>query len=56
MANRINVKLVGLALLAVFMLTACGQKSALYLPEEPVTNNTIPDSTPSTESVEEGKD
>ena len=56
MANKINVKRIGLTLLAAFMLTACGQKSALYLPEEPVTNNTIPDSELSTESVEQGKD
>jgi predicted small lipoprotein YifL len=56
MTNRINVKPIGLALLAVFALTACGQKSALYLPEEPITNNTKSDSNQSTESVEKGKD
>jgi predicted small lipoprotein YifL len=56
MANRIKMKAIGLALLAVFTLTACGQKRALYLPEEPTLNNTKPDSEPSTESVEQGKD
>lgn len=56
MANRIKIKAIGLTLLAVFILTACGQKRALYLPEEPATNNTAPDSQPSVESAEKGKD
>ena len=56
MANRIKMKAVGLASLAVVILTACGQKRPLYLPEEPVTNNTTPDSEPSNESAEQGKD
>jgi predicted small lipoprotein YifL len=55
MANRMKMKAIGLTLLAVFILTACGQKRALYLLEEPVTNNTIPDSVPSTEPTEQGK-
>jgi predicted small lipoprotein YifL len=55
MANRIKIKTVGVALLAVFILSACGQKRPLYLPEEPVTNNTTPDSEPLTESAEQGK-
>ena len=56
MANRIRIKAIGLALLAIFILTACGQKLPLYLPEEPTSNNTTPDSVPSTESAEQGKD
>ena len=56
MANRLKIKAIGLALLVVIMLTACGQKRALYLPEEPISNNTKPDSEPSTESAEQGKD
>jgi predicted small lipoprotein YifL len=55
MANRIKVKAIGLSLLVIFILSACGQKRALYLPEEPTTNNTTPDSKPSTESAEQGK-
>jgi len=55
MANRIKVKAIGLSLLVIFILTACGQKRALYLPAEPVTNNTTPDSKPSIESAEQGK-
>jgi predicted small lipoprotein YifL len=57
MVNRINVKPIGLVLLTVFLFTACGQKRALYLPNEPVTNNTVSDSEPLTESTtEQGKD
>ena len=56
MVNGIKMKTIGLALLAVFILTACGQKRPLYLPEEPATNNTTPDSEPSNESTEQGKD
>jgi predicted small lipoprotein YifL len=56
MANRIKMKAIGIALLAVVILTACGQKRPLYLPEEPVTNNTTSDSEPLTESAEQGKD
>ena len=56
MVNGIKMKTIGLALLAVFILTACGQKRPLYLPKEPVTNNTTPDSEPLTESAQQGKD
>ena len=56
MVNRIKMKVIGLALLAVFVLTACGQKRDLYLPEVPVTNNTTSDSEPTTQSAEQGKD
>ena len=56
MANRMKKKAIGLALLAVFILVACGQKRALYLPEEPATNNTTLDSAPLTEPTEQGKD
>lgn len=56
MANRIKIKAIGLTLLAVLILTGCGQKRALYLPEEPVINNASPDSQPSVESAEKGKD
>ena len=55
MANRIKIKLIGLTLLAVFALCACGQKRPLYLPEEPAINTSTPDSEPSTESTEQGK-
>ena len=55
MVKRIKIKPIGLALLAVVILTACGQKRGLHLPEEPVTNNTPPHSEPSTESGEQGK-
>ena len=56
MVKRIKFNVIGLALLVVFVLTACGQKRALYLPEKPSTNTTIPDSKTSTQSAEEGKD
>ena len=56
MANRIKMQAIGLTLLAVLMLAACGQKRALYLPEEPATNNTSADSQPAIESTEKGKD
>jgi predicted small lipoprotein YifL len=56
MVNVAKMKVIGLVLLGVFVLTACGQKLALYLPEEPTTNNTTTDSEPSTESAERGKD
>ena len=55
MVKRIKIKPIGLALLAVVILTACGQKRALYLPEEPVTNNTTPNSESSLETGEQGK-
>ena len=55
MVNRIKMTAIGLTLLAVFVLTACGQKRALYLPEEPVTNNTTPNSESSLETGEQGK-
>ena len=51
MVNRIKMKVIGLALLAVLVLTACGQKRDLYLPEAPVTNTTPSDSEPSTKSA-----
>ena len=54
MAIRIKMNAIGLTLLAVFLLTGCGQKRPLYLPEEPTSNTTTPDSNPSTESVEQG--
>ncbi|WP_339720840.1 hypothetical protein [uncultured Paraglaciecola sp.] len=56
MAHKVKLKVIGLTLLAVYILTACGQKRALYLPEEPATNNTSLDSQPSTESTEKGED
>jgi predicted small lipoprotein YifL len=56
MANRLKFKVLGTFLLAVVILTACGQKRALYLPEEPATNNTSQDSQPPIGSAEEGKD
>jgi predicted small lipoprotein YifL len=56
MANKMKVNQIGLTLLALLMLSACGQKRALYLPEEPTSNNTIPDSEPTKESVEQGND
>ena len=56
MANRMKMKAIGLALLAVFILSACGQKRALYLPDEPASYNTKPDSEISIESAEKGKD
>ncbi|MBL4630434.1 MAG: hypothetical protein JKY14_04510 [Paraglaciecola sp.] len=56
MVNRIKIQTIGLALMAVFALTACGQKLPLYLPDEPTTNTTTPDLVPSTESGEQGKD
>jgi len=56
MVNRKQMKAICLALLVVFISTACGQKRALYLAEEPVTNTTTPNSEPSTESTEQGKD
>lgn len=56
MVNRVKVKAIGLSLLVIFIFTACGQKRALYLPEKPATNNTIPDSEPYIEPSEKGKD
>ena len=56
MAIRIKIKAIYLVLLGVFVLTACGQKRALYLPEKPSTNTTVPDSKVPAQSVEEGKD
>ena len=56
MAKIIKFNVIGLALLVVFVLTACGQKRALYLPEKPSTNTTKPDLKISTQSTEEGKD
>ena len=56
MANVVKLKAIGLALLAVFILTACGQKRALYLPKEPVTNNNTSDSKALNESDQQGKD
>ena len=55
MVKRIKIKPIGLALLAVVILTACGQKRALYLPEELVTNNTTPHSEPLNKSDDQGK-
>lgn len=56
MTNKIKFKAMGVTLLVVLLLTACGQKRALYLPEEPATNNSSQDSQPSTESTEKGED
>jgi predicted small lipoprotein YifL len=56
MANRMKIKAIGLTLLAVFILTACGQKRDLYLSEEPSSNITQPDSETTTEPAEKGKD
>jgi predicted small lipoprotein YifL len=55
MANKMKIKAIGLALLGVFILTACGQKRDLYLPEDPVSNNTKPSSQTTTELAEKGK-
>jgi predicted small lipoprotein YifL len=55
MAHRAKFKALSAFLLAVLLLTACGQKRALYLPEEPSKNNNSQDSQPSNESAEEGK-
>jgi len=51
-----KMKAIGLVILAVFILSACGQKRALYLPEGPASNNTKPDSETSIESADKGKD
>ena len=56
MSIRTKLNAIGLALLGVFVLTACGQKRALYLPEKPITNTTVPDSKVPAQSAEEGKD
>jgi predicted small lipoprotein YifL len=56
MAKTIKLNTIGFALLVVFLLTACGQKRALYLPEKPSTNTATPDSKASTQSAKEGKD
>ena len=56
MPNTTKLNATGLALLMVFVLTACGQKRALYLPERPSINTVIPDSKTPTQSAEEGKD
>ena len=56
MGNRIKIRAIGLSLLAVLIFSGCGQKGALYLPEEPVTNSTTPVSEPATESTEQGKE
>ncbi|MBU3005110.1 LPS translocon maturation chaperone LptM [Paraglaciecola arctica] len=56
MTNKVKFKAMGVTLLVVLLLTACGQKRALYLPEEPATNNSSQDSQPSTESTEKGED
>ena len=59
MVNRINMKPIGLSLLltalVIFLFTACGQKRALYLPEEPVSNLSTLDAESSTAS-QQGKD
>ena len=55
MAKRIKIKPISLTLLAVFILTACGQKRPLHLPEELVTNNTTPHSEPLNKSDDQGK-
>jgi len=55
MANKMKIKAIGFALLGVFILTACGQKRDLYLPEDPVSNNTKPSSQTTTELAEKGK-
>ncbi|MEP1448712.1 MAG: lipoprotein [Paraglaciecola sp.] len=56
MTNKAKFKAMGVTLLAVLVLTACGQKRALYLPEEPTTNSSSQDSKPLTESTEKGED
>ena len=56
MSIRTKLNAIGLALLGVFVLTACGQKRALYLPKKPSTNTTVPDLKVPAKSVEEGKD
>lgn len=50
MADRLKLAAMVITLLTIFSLTACGQKGALYLPEEPVSNKSEIDSesTPTT--------
>jgi|TARA_B110000240_G_C13428652_1_gene422707 predicted small lipoprotein YifL len=55
MANKMKIKAIGLVLLGVFILTACGQKRDLYLPEDPVSNNTTTGSKTTTELAEKGR-
>lgn len=50
------MRAIGLTLLVIFMLTACGQKRDLYSPEKPTLINIKSDAALSTESDEQGKD
>ena len=56
MTNKLKINALGLSLLVVFLLSACGQKRALYLPENPQSNNPTTDSEKSAEPAVEGKD
>ena len=55
MTSKIKIKAIALILTAVFILTACGQKRPLYLPEEPATNTRSSNSETSPTDADQGK-
>jgi predicted small lipoprotein YifL len=56
MQNSLKSKTLFVLLISILMLTACGQKFALYLPEEPQSNNTSGPSEKPVESATQKQD
>lgn len=54
MVNRFKLVALMITLITIISLAACGQKRALYLPEEPVSNNTERDSEITPDTTEQG--
>lgn len=53
MRHSLQYKTCLVMFLSLVVLSSCGQKRALYLPEEPATNNSKSETKESTQSEEE---
>jgi predicted small lipoprotein YifL len=56
MHNLLKTPTIGLVLLTLMMLTACGQKRDLYLPDEPENNKQSEAAVPVTKAAVQVKD
>mgnify|MGYP001112246083 CR=1 FL=1 len=56
MHNLLKTPTIGLVLLTLMMLTACGQKRDLYLPDEPENNRSSEIPMPATKTAVQVKD
>lgn len=56
MSKPVKMRTIWLILVTLMMLTACGQKRALYLPSEPQSNTQTTPSAPASKAVSQEKE